>query len=416
MVESHHDSNQPGSNNGNEPSNLAAIYRHKFRKPTGPQPESFNESASPGSGDTNISKEDIDDKAEASRSELYRIIAEHLDNDSALYSIADKLADKIATDGKDALKAVAEGNDNYLLNNPDKTSLLEVIVKVDGSRPSFMVRNGIADQSTSPVGTWAGYLAVNGDILNDAIAAVGRIDQNNMHVGTGFLIAQNLIVTNRHVLQAISYKENDRLHLMPNLTIDFGCEFRAIKTLNRRTFKKIVYCGPRDVNPYKIDHSILDMVLIELQPANEEVQAPLSLNIAPEWATAGTIVYTIGYPANPGDAGLRTYTTLLETLFKSTYSCKRLAPGEVINSASVTQPWTAAHDATTLGGNSGSVIVVSGREYAAAGLHYGGKLKDPRENWGHILANALDAPDGGGKPLRAYLEEYGVRLVDILNG
>ncbi len=77
--------------------------------------------------------------------------------------------------------------------------------------------------------------------------------------------------------------------------------------------------------------------------------------------------------------------------------------------------WTLGHDATTLGGNSGSAIVVIGREKITVGLHYGGRRADPRENWCHVLGLTLDETDGrSSKTLREHFHERGVVLVDRL--
>ena len=76
------------------------------------------------------------------------------------------------------------------------------------------------------------------------------------------------------------------------------------------------------------------------------------------------------------------------------------------------------NDATTLGGNSGSVVLVAGREHIAAGLHYGGRGGEPRENWGHILGLVLDEPDASAPPttLREQLKKFGVTLLDRHGG
>jgi hypothetical protein len=98
-------------------------------------------------------------------------------------------------------------------------------------------------------------------------------------------------------------------------------------------------------------------------------------------------------------------------LFKSTFGHKRLAPGLFINSQAGVHTWTFAHDATTLGGNSGSVVLRRDQEQVAAGLHYGGRWSEPRENWGHILGLVLDQPDKSGKTLREYLNDFDVQPI-----
>jgi hypothetical protein len=110
----------------------------------------------------------------------------------------------------------------------------------------------------------------------------------------------------------------------------------------------------------------------------------------------------------------------LEQLFKSTFGFKRLAPGTIAKPIVSSPPsWMLAHDCTTLGGNSGSVVLVASRGTIACGLHYGGRRADPRENWGHILGLTLDAPNAahqaaGVEPLslRELLKKHEVQLID----
>ncbi|MEX2025948.1 MAG: lipase family protein, partial [Pirellulaceae bacterium] len=138
------------------------------------------------------------------------------------------------------------------------------------------------------------------------------------------------------------------------------------------------------------------------------------------WVVPRNTVYTVGYPGPPRQ--FLYPPTLLEQLFQSTYGCKRLAPGELVTPQSPLFNWTLAHDATTLGGNSGSVVLVLGDEMVAAGLHYGGKPQlgtTLGENWGHVLGSVLDETDGfHPKTLRETLKERGVELMkgDVSNG
>jgi hypothetical protein len=195
------------------------------------------------------------------------------------------------------------------------------------------------------------------------------------------------------------------------VTINFGHEFRVADTLSPRPLKRVVFC-PAKVITDPIDHAKLDLVLIELEnaPADQKPRSVLAFDISPDWAVPGQYVYTVGYPANPG---LSESLSLLEQLFQSTFGCKRLAPGEVQPPHAAIQDWTLAHDATTLGGNSGSVVLVPGRENVAAALHYGGTRAVPRENWAHVLGRVFHQRDKiSGKTLKQCLENSGVHLVD----
>lgn len=370
----------------------------------GPEPE------------VDLSEAAIDERVDAARAELHRIVKQHLGDQRELYEVADEIAAR----AKPALETVGDQGDDEFADE-EVLAGLEVIVRTDGSRPSFMVRNGEPDRTTSPIGTWGSTLDDSAALLRDAIASVGRIDDPSStqgFQGTGFLVQENLVVTNRHVLQAIAKQAADgRWTLKPNIAIDFGHEFRAQDSLRRRAVKSIVFAGGKPIAPTAIDHAKLDLALLELEPGAPAPQL-LALDLAPDWGQPETGVYIIGYPGNPGQAGGP--ASLLEQLFKSTYGHKRLAPGLVTATAgqlaNSPRQWTLGHDATTLGGNSGSAVVVIGREKVTAGLHYGGRRSDPRENWCHVVGLTLGETDGfSSKTLREHLDERGVALVNRLS-
>jgi endonuclease G len=358
-----------------------------------------------------LSHGDIQDRTQTTREELRRIVKDYLDNDSSLLD----LVDRIVKDGNEGLRMVAADDASALERNPLAVEGLEAIVQTDGSRPSFLISDGDIDRASSPVGTWAERLDKSAEQLRAAIASVGRIDVPGSalgYQGTGFLIQQDLILTNRHVLQVSAHEESPgNWKFVHGVAIDFGHEKKGRESVNRRQLKRLVFCGSKPIDFNNIDHAKLDVALIELEPRDTAAIQPgvFSLDLAPDWAQPRTIVYTIGYPGPPADW---TYPpTLLEQLFQKTYGYKRLAPGEIIPAVTSVSSWTLAHDATTLGGNSGSIVLKFGSEGLAAGIHYGGRRTDPRENWGHVLGSVLDQTDGhSSRTLREILTGYGVRL------
>lgn len=369
------------------------------------------ESIDRSGSETLLSESSIDSRSDETRSDLHRIVEEFLGNEPYLHSIADQVVDE----GRAALSSLAQNG--FAIEDQQLTSSLEVIVRADGSRPSFMVREGDVDLATSPAGAWAAQLQASAasGLLPAALACVGRIDLPGSaqgFEGTGFLIHENLLVTNRHVLQAIARPDaTGKWTFKPGVTINFGHEFRVADKLSPRSLKRVAYC-PAKVISSPIDHSKLDLVLIEVESAveSEKPKAVLAIDVSPDWAVPGQYVYTVGYPGNPG---LGEPLSLLEQLFQSTFGCKRLAPGQCQIPASTVQDWTLVHDATTLGGNSGSVLLVPGRENVAAALHYGGTRATPRENWGHVLGRVLDELDSAtGKTLHQLFGDLGVTLVD----
>ena len=314
-----------------------------------------------------------------------------------------KFTDTLNTKGRRALKAVHQSDANYFTKHPEAAELLEVIVRTDGSRPSYLIKNGTADLSGTPDGLWKNILLANKDRIDKAIACVGRIDRYGQQVGTGFLISKNVIVTNLHVLQALGSKTNGNWTLNEEVTIDFGYEFNGIGSINPRALKKVLFEAGKPIDRTKIDHSKLDMAVIELEPlADDTGLQTLNFDGKTDRFWDDSYIYTIGYPGNPGLQGLSTYGIVLEQLYQSTYGYKRLSPGQVIADADMAVHKTICHDASTLGGNSGSVIIGAGRESCAGALHYGGTLAMPKQNWGHLLAATLDVKD---KKKRAKLSE-----------
>lgn len=394
------------------PAGLAGHYRRLLAARDAHQgAESMYESIGPEkTSGPDLSDGGIRERLETSREALNRVVERYLDNDASLKPIVEQI---IAL-GSEGLRMVGGDDPEALLRNPLAIDGLEAIVRLDGSRPTFLVRDGEIDLASSPVGGWKEALEINADALRKAIASVGRIDVPGAFLGfkgTGFLIHRDLVLTNRHVLQA-SAKQDDqgRWHFLPNAAIDFGHEYLGRETVDRRRLKEVVFHGPRAIEN-GIDHTKLDLALIELEPTSDE-SAPrnvFSLGMPPSWARPQEVVVTIGYPGPPPEGFYP--PTLLEQLFQKTFGYKRLAPGEVMTRPPGLAGWTLAHDATTLGGNSGSIVLRLGCEGAAAGIHYGGRAVDPRQNWGHVLGSVLEETDGKSpRTLREVLASHGVPM------
>lgn len=373
---------------------------------------SMESTSTGGAAEPDLSNAGIQDRLAQTTIEWNQIIREYLGDNPDLYGLVGQIVDK----ADQALRVVRDNDVGQLRQTPQILANLESIVRIDGSRPSFMIRQGRVDTATSPLGDWGASLNDNPDILQQAIACVGRINLSQSlagFVGTGFLIHPNLILTNRHVLQAIASEQpNGAWIFRSGAGIDFGQEFRGLTSVNPRTFSRVVFAGSRAIGS-PLDHTKLDLALIELTPTSaEHIPAHLlGIDLAPDWPDSFPTIYTIGYPANDPTVP----PTLLEELFRSTFGCKRLAPGLIMTLADtiVPTPFRVGHDATTLGGNSGSLVLVASRKHLAAGLHYAGQNEEPRVNSAHILGRVLDQTDGrSNKTLREILTSFGVSLED----
>lgn len=365
---------------------LSNHYLNKFERPGNAHLESLQGAESTTATITDNTVKEI---LERSDEGLHQLIENHPGSRDTELT---ELVKHILQEGGEALWAVARGDDNYLNSRSDQTKMLEVIVQTDGSRPSFLIKDDKVDFQSSPAGDWEDILITRADQLRTAIQCVGRINKGEIQIGTGFLVAKDLAVTNLHVLQAIGRLNGASWLIDEGANIDFGYEFKTRRSVNRRRIKKVVYNGAQPIDVRHIDHSKLDLAVVQLEPVGEEM-LPINIlkwNSSTYGADQGQRMLTIGYPGDPGAAGIQDYTaTLLDKLFHFQFGCKRLAPGRIITSG-VIPDTTIAHNATTLAGNSGSVIVALAEEGEAFGLHYGGELASPRENWGHVLGYVLE--------------------------
>ncbi|MFO0553863.1 MAG: DNA/RNA non-specific endonuclease [Polyangiaceae bacterium] len=246
---------------------------------------------------------------------------------------------------------------------PPMASMYEKIILREG-RPSILIQNG----SFIPEGEPAlrGLLITARSNLERALQAVGRLDveanQHSRHVGTAWMVAPRVAVTNRHVAKEFALYGHGDFPIRRDIVgrnyaayIDFKREYQRSDELRFRV-QRVLYMSPDD------DESA-DFALLELEES-ARLPSPIKLGLEkaqPDWAFAA-----IGYPAfDPGEddqLAMRDY-------FGRAYGVKRLAPGFVLDRD--TPGWAFAHDATTLGGSSGSVLVALDSS-SAIGLHYGG--------------------------------------------
>jgi hypothetical protein len=133
------------------------------------------------------------------------------------------------------------------------------------------------------------------------------------------------------------------------------------------------------------------MALLRVQTVNGAGMAlpkPYRVNQDAAWRGADANLFVVGFPAPPGTVPRDEKGALrndvierLREIFGLNYRRKYFSPGQA---QAGSQPWVFNHDATTLGGNSGSVVGALSGDLPAVGLHFAGDWL--RANHAHDLA------------------------------
>ncbi len=243
---------------------------------------------------------------------------------------------------------------------------LEAIIH-EQFRPAQYVINDDYHQPSAP---WE-YLGEkkNKKRIKSAILSVGRIelpgDTFRKFGGTGFVVGPNLIMTNRHVAEifasglgqaGLSFKRSRRS------AINFRRE-QLPSDIENLSVKQVVM-----IHPY------WDMALLKVEGLSEE-RKPLKLSVMHPDELDGRDVVIIGYPAQDR----RNDLALQNRIFGGVFDVKRLQPGYLRQRRKIrsfeNQVNAITHDASTLGGNSGSAVIdVKTGEVVA--LHFAGLYLD----------------------------------------
>ena len=240
-------------------------------------------------------------------------------------------------------------------------------------RPVLLVQHntfkltGLPSDRTSQF--WGRRLDKAKHLLDAAIPSVGRINLRNhprfKWVATGWLVAGDIVVTNSHVALEFAMKDPSGR----------GYKFRT-NSQGRPIAASIDFrmeLGTVDVNEFPLtdvlyiaEDNAPDVALFRLSTAGASAEAALPGPIALSKAavSAKQQLAVIGYPAY--DSRIDD-PEVVRNIFGDIYDVKRLATGQIMRiDAGVLE-----HDASTLGGNSGSCVIDLATGHAV-GLHYAG--------------------------------------------
>jgi endonuclease G, mitochondrial len=211
---------------------------------------------------------------------------------------------------------------------------------------------------------WATVLQQARPFLENASRAVGRIELTGARldwVGTGWLVNENIMVTNRHVASEFARRRGDDFAFRTGIDGPIRADIDFVQEIENEASLRFALVRPlhieEDPGP---DVAFFE---VEIKSGERKLAMPIDLSASP---TATARAATIGYPAFDSRVPDR---DLMEKIFGSTYDKKRLAPGAVTR----VDQTNLLHNCTTLGGNSGSVVLDldSGK---ALGLHFSGSF------------------------------------------
>lgn len=273
------------------------------------------------------------------------------------------------TAGLETLDLLISDGINANVSADDLGSLEAIIHKK--FRPAIFI---IGNDFTAPKGKWS--FLDKGDVhstIKSAIPSVGCIEVPNdprgrPYGGSAFVVGENLLMTNRHVAEIFASGVGDQELLFRRgqiAEIDFK---REVKIDSRQSQPDPIYLEVK----LKMIHPYWDMALLEVKNGLPADQKILELSILPPEKLFNHDVVVIGYPAQ--DA--RNDINLQNSIFGGIYEVKRLLPGKYTGYGK-TESFgervdAATHDCSTLGGNSGSVVLdlCSGN---VVGLHFAGE-------------------------------------------
>jgi phosphatidylserine/phosphatidylglycerophosphate/cardiolipin synthase-like enzyme/V8-like Glu-specific endopeptidase len=210
--------------------------------------------------------------------------------------------------------------------------------------------------------------------LEPLMPLVGRIDVSHFpgldYVGTAWLVAPDIVVTNRHVASLVARHDGRKFVFSRGVGAEpISCsvctahEFDDLAPEEARIFavEEVLYIEP--------DSQPNDIAFLRVRRQTDGTKRPF-IPIAQTDVGSDTPVLVVGYPARAPKSVIPDQE-LMKDLYQDRYDVKRAAPGYTMQSVGK----VTRHDCTTLGGNSGSVVIelATGN---AVGLHFAGLYQE----------------------------------------
>lgn len=203
--------------------------------------------------------------------------------------------------------------------------------------------------------------------VNPIIPLVGRIDVTNFprnasFLGTAWLVEPDVVVTNSHVAELIARRDGRKFTFLPGR---FGDPIVTSVNWKREIESDDSLASPVVDILFIESRKTADIAFLKIKRRSDGGSQD-RIVISETDANPGTSVAVIGYPARAGEDVIPDQAWM-ERVFGGRYDVKRAAPGIMTPNS---RGW-ATHDCTTLGGNSGSVVIDL-KSGEAVALHFAG--------------------------------------------
>ncbi|PUB81661.1 MAG: hypothetical protein DBP02_17765 [gamma proteobacterium symbiont of Ctena orbiculata] len=282
------------------------------------------------------------------------------------------MTESISDESGQTLDALLEQGEAAISPLHEYTNL-EAIILLRGRPVLLIQKKKWEEPPLQEIRKWLGDAEDPENELVRRIPSVGRIEvigHSSDYIGTGWMLAEDVLVTNRHVVREFGLRKGGGFDFRINPEGDrYSARVDFLREYNRSNIaqvgiEEILFIEDNsDVRP--------DMALLRLSRGDGKLPAPIELDDSP--LTLGPDdkpkLAVIGYPAEDG----RNDAFAMRNIFKGIYRVKRLSPGRVMSVSPNGK--VLEHDCTTLGGNSGSPVInlESGK---ACGLHYAGTYRE----------------------------------------